>query len=293
MGFFINMFFILILGRLTERILYTLSYRIRFLYPVVNVFLRLGVIFHELSHYIILKILLVPVSFSDIDFHSKDGGGGIDLIQDDEFYRRINFLKFLLVSVAPLWIGTVFIMESYNMFVNNSIVGYKIIAVVSIIIILFMCTPSGPDMRNIWISINHKPLGFLKQVFFLVIAFLVYNLYFDFFFQFAPLYPYLFEFLVLVILEGTMELSFMILKFISKNVFGLSNNKPIGYYKTGSSTFTMFSTRKQRKRIKQMEQSELFSLLPYDDETAAEEFAQAMIENNAMMIDIENPEEET
>ena len=293
MGFFLNMFFVLLLGKLTERILFTLSYRIRFLSPIIGIFWRTGVIIHELAHFIILKILLVPVKFSDIDFHSKDGGGAIDFIQDDEFYRRVNFLKFLLVSVAPLWIGTVFIMEFYNMFVNNDLVGFKIIAVVFIIIILFTCVPSGPDMKNIRISINHKPLVFVKQIIFLVIAFLVYNLWFDFFNQFAPIYPYLFEFLVLVILEGLQELIFMVSKILIGKFFSLStNNKPIGFYKTDSSTFTMFPTRKQRKEIKKMEESELFTLLPYDDETAAEEFAQSMIENNAMMIDIENPEED-
>ncbi len=293
MGFFINMLWILLLGRLTERILFFLAYRIRFLSPIVRVFWRTGVIIHELSHFIILKILLVPVKFSDIEFHTREGGGAIDFYQDDNFYRRVNFLKFLLSSMAPLWIGTVAIMEFYNMFVNNTLLGFKIISVVFIIIILFTCTPSGPDMRNIWISIMAKPWIFVKQVIFLLIAFLIYNLYFDFFYQFAPIYPYLFEFLVLVVLEGLLELTFMVLKYLSEKIFGYSNNKPIGFYKSSAGRVnSLFPTRKERKRIREMERSELFTLLPYDDETAAEEFAQSMIENNAMMIDIENPEDE-
>ncbi len=293
MGFFLNMFFVLLLGMLTERILFILSYRIRFLSPIVRVFWRTGVIIHELSHFIILKILRVPVRFSDIDFHTREGGGSIDFYQDDEFYRRVNFLKFLLSSMAPLWIGTVFIMEFYNVFVNNTLLGTKIIAVAFIIIILFTCVPSRPDMRNIFICINDKPLVFVKQVIFLVIAFLIYNLFFDFFYQFAPFYPYLFEFLVLVALEGLLELTWVLLKIAGEKIFGYTNNKPIGFYKSRAGrTNSVFPTRKERKRIREMERSELFTLLPYDDETAAEEFAQSMIENNAMMIDIENPEEE-
>jgi len=92
---------------------------------------------------------------------------------------------------------------------------------------------------------------------------------------------------------GIQELILIISRVLLGKFFSLSNNRPIGFYKSSAGRInSVFPTRKERKRIREIERSELFTLLPYDDETAAEEFAQAMIENNAMMIDIENPEEE-
>jgi hypothetical protein len=235
----------------------------------------------------------VPVKWEDVDFHTRDGGGEVDFKPTEQYFRRISFLKDLLIDIAPLWVGTCGLMELYNAFVNNDLLGIKILSVVASLIILLVCVPSNGDIRKLIHSIGLKPLVSFKQIIFLVISFLIYNLYFDFFYQFAPIYPHLFEFLMLLILEGSLELLFMISKILIRKVFAFSNNQPIGFYKRSSGYVSeMFPSRKQRKRIKEMQRSELFTLLPYDDETAAEEFAQAMIENNAMMIDIENPEDE-
>lgn len=293
MGFFLNMIFVLLLGRIIQRVLQFLRYRIRFLYSLLSVFWRFGVIFHELSHFIMFKILLIPVKFSDVDFHTNDGGGVVKCYKTEEYYRRMSFLKDLLISVAPLWLGTCAIMELYNVFVNNDLLGTKIGAAALIIITMYAFVPSSADMKGVIITIGEKPFVFVKQMIFLVISFLIYNLYFDFFYQFAPIYPYLFEFFMLLVLEGSLELTFMVVKFGIGKIFAFSNNQPLGFYRGGSGNVSeMFPSRKQRRKIKAMQQSELFTLLPYDDETAAEEFAQAMIENNAMMIDIENPEDE-
>lgn len=293
MGFFLNMFMVFLLGRFLERVLGFLGIRIRFLRSILDLFWRLGVVFHELSHFIIMKILLIPVKFSDINFHTKDGGGAVKPDPTENYFKRLTFFKDLLICVAPLWLGTCAIMELYNVFVNNNLLGFKIISIVSIIIIMGAFVPSRGDMKKLSHTISLKPFVFVKQVIFLVIAFLVYNLYFDFFYQFAPIYPYLFEFLVLVAIEGCLELIFMVLKFAAGMIFSYSNNRNIGFYSGNINNVSeMFPSRKQRRKIKEMQRSELFTLLPYDDETAAEEFAQSMIENNAMMIDIENPDDE-
>ena len=293
MGFFVNMFLVFFVGKILERILGFLWIRIPFLRLPLDIFWRLGVVFHELSHFIIMKLLFIPVHFSDIDFHTRDGGGSIEIDLTELYMKRLSFFKDVLICVAPLWLGTCAIMEFYNMFVNNAFIGYKIISVGSIIIIMGAFVPSRGDMRKLMNTISVKPVVFGKQVIFLILAFLIYNLYFDFFYQFAPIYPYLFELFVLVAIEGCLELIFMILKFLTEKIFSYSHTGYIGFYnKPVSNVSEMFPSRKQRKRIKKMNRSELFTLLPYDDDTAAEEFAQSMIENNAMMIDIENPEDE-
>ena len=98
---------------------------------------------------------------------------------------------------------------------------------------------------------------------------------------------------MLLIIVGSLETALMGLKSIFEKIFSYSNKKTIGFYNSGSGKSSkMFPSRRQRKKIKKMSRSDLFTVLPDDDETAAEEFAQAMIENNAMMIDIENPEDE-
>ncbi len=293
MGFFINMFLVFLVGKFTQRFLTFLQYRFRFLYTILEAFWRLGVIFHELSHFIIARMLWVPVKWEDVDFNNKYGGGQVKFYKTEQYYKRISFLKDLLISVAPLWLGTCLIMELYNMFVNSDLLGFKIISVILILIVLYAFVPSRADMMGILDTIGEKPFVFIKQVIFLVIAFFVYNLYFDFFYQFAPIYPYLFEFLMLLILEGSLELTFMGMKFVAQKIFLYSNNQPLGFNKNRAERIdSAFVSRRQRKKIKERQRSELFALLPYDDETAAEEFAQSMIENNAMMIDIENPEDE-
>jgi len=67
------------------------------------------------------------------------------------------------------------------MFVNNNLLGYKIISVLLIIIIMYAFVPSSGDIKKIFNTAFFKPVVFVKQVIFLVIAFLIYNLYFDFF----------------------------------------------------------------------------------------------------------------
>jgi hypothetical protein len=293
MGFFINMLIVFLLGRVIDRVFSMIMYRIRSLRSPLRSILRIGVIFHELSHFFIAKILLIPVKFSDINFHTKDGGGEVTFYITEEYTKRISFLKDLLIDVAPLWLGNCIIIELYNIFINNDAIGLKIISVLLTVIILLVCIPSKSDLKKLLDTIFLKPFVFVKQTIFLIISFLVYNLYFDFFYQFAPIYPYLFEFLMLLLLVGSLEILFIILKFGAMKTFAITGNKPIGFYKGGSGNVgEMFPSRKQRRKNRKMSRSEQFTLLPYDDETAAEEFAQAMIENNAMMIDIENQEEE-
>jgi len=95
------------------------------------------------------------------------------------------------------------------------------------------------------------------------------------------------------VIEGSLEIALVVFKFVLGIIFSYSNNKSIGFYNNESPEVNeMFPSRRQRRKAKKRSRSELFTLLPDDDETAAQEFAQAMIENNAMMIDIENPDDE-
>nr|QEE16329.1 hypothetical protein DSAG12_02159 [Candidatus Prometheoarchaeum syntrophicum] len=293
MGFFLNMVIVFIVGKAIVKLFTMIVFRVRFLRSPLRRILRIGVIFHELSHFVIAKMLFIPVRFSDINFHTKDGGGVVTVFITEEFTKRISFLKDLLIAVAPLWVGNCVIMELYHIFFTTDAIGLQIVSVLFTVIILLVCIPSPSDMKNLVNTIFFKPYVAMKQIIFLVISFLIYNLYFDFFYQFAPMYPYLFEFLMLLVIVGSLEIFFVIFKFVMIKLFSITANKPIGFYKGGSGNVReMFPSRRQRRKNRKMSRSELFTLLPYDDETAAEEFAQAMIENNAMMIDIENAEEE-
>ena len=51
-----------------------------------------------------------------------------------------------------------------------------------------------------------------------------------------------------------------------------------------------FPSRRTRKKAKAKSDyyNSLFTLLPYDDTTAAEEFGESMIRENKLMIDIKN-----
>ncbi|MHA1887162.1 MAG: hypothetical protein ACTSX0_03995, partial [Promethearchaeota archaeon] len=230
MGFFLNMLLVLVLGTIIEKTLQALRFRVRLFYPILNVFWRMGIIFHELSHFFIAKIMFIPVRWADINFNDRGGGSVHFEIESYEYQKRISFIKQLLVSVAPLWLGTCAIMELRNIFTNNDLIGIKIISVVSIIIIMYVFVPSSADIRFISFIIGLKPFVFIKQVLFLTISFLIYNAFFDFFYRFAPIYPYLFEFLMLILLEGGLELVFMILKFVIPKILSITPSNTIGFY---------------------------------------------------------------
>jgi len=103
MGFFFNIFLVFILGTFIEKTLHFLRQRVRFLNSILEAFWRLGVIFHELSHFIIARLLWVPVKWEDVDFHAEGGGGKVGFdTNDPEYCRRISFIKELLLCVAPL-----------------------------------------------------------------------------------------------------------------------------------------------------------------------------------------------
>ena len=110
-----------------------------------------------------------------------------------------------------------------------------------------------------------------------------------------PHYHYLYECLLLLSLEGLIELSLIVICFIVKQIFSLSRNDSMKTRRSyrnwrRDSINQMFPSKRQRRKEK-ARMDDLYSgfeLLPYDDETAAEEFGESMIKNNQLMIDIKN-----
>lgn len=135
----------------------------------------IGIIVHELSHYVLCKFLGVPVEHIHIHYRDKITGmaapGGSVQPKEPE---RITFLQALIIGFAPLFISTWLILFCFDIF---SITGLDIylyfIAGFMIISLLIGGAPSPADMRYCYYGFVRSPAYSLYQLLLIGISILI------------------------------------------------------------------------------------------------------------------------
>jgi hypothetical protein len=156
-------------------IVFLISFAMMFIYRFqlgpfrlfLNILGFIGVIVHEVSHYLLCKLLGVPVEYIHIHYRNKRTGraapGGSVLPKEPE---RISFLQALLIGFAPLFISTWLILLCFDIF---SITGLEIyfyfIAGFMIVSLLIGGAPSPADMRHCYHGFVRSPAYSLYQLF--------------------------------------------------------------------------------------------------------------------------------
>ncbi len=295
MGLFLDIIIFQFLGLLAVKICKYIKYRFIVIDPIFDFFLKAAKYIRELCHFAVSKILFVPIEWSDLNFNEGQGRRNIEYDLTPDYYKRISFLKQVLIATTPLWIGTYLLYKLIDWYRISDWIVFRILIISGIIIILCFTRPTFADYGGIFTVIIERPLNFIKQLIFLGASYLIYNYNFDYFYKIIPHYHLFYDFVLLLSLEGFMELILIVICFIIKKLGSLSRNDSIltrRAYRLSrrESIKQMFPSRRERKKEK-ARMDDLysgFSLLPDDDETAAEEFKEAMIRNNKLMIDIKN-----
>ncbi|MHA1335519.1 MAG: M50 family metallopeptidase [Promethearchaeota archaeon] len=213
--------------------------------PILNALRFLGVIIHELSHY--LMCLIAGVSAHKIQIHLTKSGtinphGSIKIKKPEE----VSFLQALLISLAPLFICTWLFLQSLKFILNNnSIFFWKVIASIFCISLLLGATPSLPDIKQISAAFHRNKYYSIYQISLLIISsfasFYIIILYYlnsiisldiIFLFYIILIYvglKYIIRFIGLIknILTGNSILN------LNFKVFNKKRLKPKSFYKTG------------------------------------------------------------
>ncbi|QEE15002.2 hypothetical protein DSAG12_00825 [Promethearchaeum syntrophicum] len=295
MGLFYDILLLQFFGLITVKICNFVKDRFDLIDQICDIFLKTGIYIRELCHFAVSKLLLVPIDWSDLNFNNKKGRRNIDFDLTPEYVERLSFLKEFLIVTAPIWIGTYLTYKLSDWYRIADGMIFRILIIIGFIIILCFIRPTLADYGGIFTAIMEKPFHFLKQLIFLGASYLIYIYNYDYFYNKLPHYHYLFDFVLLLSLEGILELIMITIGFIIRKLGSLSNNDLIMSRRVSrmvrrDSINEMFPSRRRRKKEKaQMDYlRSRFDRLPDDDETVAEEFAEAMIQNNKMMIDLKN-----
>ncbi len=179
---------------------------------------------HLNIQYLLLKCLAVDVSYNDLDV-SKTGKGEIKFRDN----IKLPFMKIILVSIIPLIVGTLGLMyiddfwrrlEITQQFPELTI----LLRFLTRMILLLGISPTIRDIKMIFRSISENPLIFVKHVAFILLATIILLLEYQFFAEFKVYFLYLFEFIIILILFGLLDLGWWLLKVMVKVIFNYGSS---------------------------------------------------------------------
>jgi len=205
MGFFIYMGIFLLVGFVVYHLLLFFMGRFEFVQTLFHKMWSVGLVVHELAHYLMSKLFFIPTSFRAIHFNFKKGSGSVGLYYTREDPQGITFLKLFFSNLAPLFIGTWLAMTLWNEITDL----HSWVAKGSVIFLLFsilLCfVPFSTDVHNILTIIGWRPGVFFKQIGFLFLSLCLYISFTSSFQWILPYVPYVYEVVIIVLLEGCLE----------------------------------------------------------------------------------------
>ncbi|MHA1932482.1 MAG: M50 family metallopeptidase [Promethearchaeota archaeon] len=141
---------------------------------LVNILNYIGVLFHELSHYVLCLLTGVSAGRMVVRFRDRDTGqvAPQGAVQTTKPYQE-TFLQSILVSLGPVLIGTWIIYFSLDVAFSSLFHPiFRIIAGFLALAILLASTPSGPDFRLMRLGIDNDPRHSVYQLFLLTLSIL-------------------------------------------------------------------------------------------------------------------------
>ena len=140
-----------------------------YLNPLLLRLFFIGVIFHELAHYI-MNLLVgiqperIEIRWRDPVTHQRSPHGGVQS-------KPRSFLQAFFICLAPLYIGTWLIFLTFTIAFTPGIdLTLRIVSGVFCLSILLAASPSGQDFNNIPGAFNASPAHSFYQIFLVLLA---------------------------------------------------------------------------------------------------------------------------
>ena len=152
------------------------------------------------------KILLIPVSFKDVKVNYRDLSGSVSFYINAETLPRHSFMKQVLVNLAPMIVGTWGMLKIALYWPLATLTG-KIGIGFALLMVMYGSTPSSTDVRNIYtIGVLRRPWLAFRQILCVGGAALIYLWQADFFMQWHPFIPIMFEVITILGIFGGLDL---------------------------------------------------------------------------------------
>ncbi len=232
MGYFFYLLLLIPIQPLVHHVLHWLRRRqIPVLSLVIAKLILLGILLHELCHFLVMKLLRFPVTWSDIEIKPKKFAGRVKWRNTTDILPRITFMKLVVVCFAQLFLGVWAILHLTEYWAGTSTVG-KVGIGVALLVLIYASQPSKADIKTIFTEgISARPGVAFRQLVCEGLSVLIYLLFADFFNPLHALIPMIFEPVVILGIFCALDLICMGLNFggrlISIYVFHSSRDRPI------------------------------------------------------------------
>lgn len=124
----------------------------------------IGVVFHELAHYVLCFITRVPTKGISIRLRYEGRINAHGYVAP-EYPHKISFLKGMVVAIGPLLIGTWIIYFALEATFNSSLDPFiRIFTGLIVLSTLLASTPSTGDFRFIGLAFNNDPKHSFYQI---------------------------------------------------------------------------------------------------------------------------------
>jgi hypothetical protein len=231
-------------------LVFAISFSLMFIYRlklgpfrvVLNVLGFIGIIVHELSHYLLCKLVGVPVKRIFVQYRNKRTGtvalAGAVVLKEP---RRMSFLQALVTGFAPLFISSWLIMFCFDLLSNPFLEDYFYFFISFMIVsLMFGGAPSHADIRICYNSFKRSPVYSVYQIFLLFISIFTVVLYVN-----ISVFVNSLEFLIYIL----QFISIGVIYFIYKYIFRYCNHllRKLGFFKRFNAKLL---TRKRHQPIK-------------------------------------------
>jgi len=133
----------------------------------INILAFIGVIIHELSHFIMCKLTGVKTNGIQIKYRYYGMANPHGAVRLDKYeYQKISFMQALLVSLAPLYISTWLFFFSLGAAFDSTIDPlFRLMAAFLCVSLFLKLTPSPADFSQIRKGFNRDSSFAIYQIF--------------------------------------------------------------------------------------------------------------------------------
>ena len=192
---------------------------------ILNVLGFVGVLVHELSHYILCKVTGVKVEGLTIRYRSRiSGKGNPHGFVTLEEHESSSFLQILLVAIAPLFIHTWLIMLCFELLHVPGFDDLVYIAIGLVVVSLFIgSAPSNPDLQHCGKAFGRSPAYSVYQLLLLGISIITVLCTFQIIALEFTMLP--FEFLIYIIQYLLVALGYFFYKYFFRGINNFLHSK--------------------------------------------------------------------
>lgn len=158
-------------------------------------------VIHELIHYSMARLMLIPLPPDSIHFDFKNHKGSVDFEALSEDQKdRITFIQDTFISFGPLLVGVWLSFYIWDFLPHISNMYFFIFMILFSLGLVGSLTPSTQDYRMIYNSFKQRPLTSFRQIGILILSIILYCTFDSFFYVIHHIFPYLYELIAITLL---------------------------------------------------------------------------------------------